>query len=69
MFMPVSLTDAVAKAGREWDEGIRMATDTILWQETFRTKLFRVGEEAWVTVKGISYDDDICSFRDFIATY
>lgn len=62
-----TLTDAVAKAGREWNEGIRMSTDAVLWQETLRTELFRVREVARVTVKGISYDDDICSFRNFIA--
>ncbi len=69
MFKLVGLTYAVAKAGREGNEGIRMSTNAILWQETLRTELFRVREEARVTVKGISYDDDICSFRNFIALY
>ncbi len=69
MFMLVGLTDAVAKAGREGNEGIRMSTSAIFWQETLRTELFRVREEAGVSVKSISYNDDICSFRNFIAIY
>lgn len=62
----VQLTDAVAKPSRERNEGIRMSTDGILWQEALGSEFFRVREEARVSVEGVSHDYGICSFGDSV---
>ena len=58
-----SFANTVARASAEREEGVRMATDVVLWQEALRLELIRIRVHLRITVHSVNEQPDRSSGR------